>query len=212
MTTLDQALAYMSGTPQDNQTNTYRLMCEIIAAHRDQLTYRVFIHLPGGMNSNNDPSWAAVKAASTELCGCGNERMIEPTTMRSEFVPSETTPVTMGLGDTVYIRPVGAPVNAAYTKFHIVKLDDVVVWTILDNPMFMAFDIMSLLSGPCGYTLPDLDKVIARKSDHLVVLKNDGKIPLIGLTGVDLDASTVTFLLDAAVEVFDPDTEPTHAH
>lgn len=187
-------------------------MCEIIAAHRDQLTYRVFIHLPGGMNGNDDPSWAAVKAASTELCGCGNERMIEPTTMRSKFVPSETAPVTMGLGDTVYIRPVGAPVNAAYTKFHIEKLGDVVAWTVMDNPMFMVFDIMSLLSGPDSYALQGLDEAIANEPDRLVVLKHDGKIPLIGLTGVDLDVSTVTFLLDAAVEVFDPDTEPAHAH
>ena len=214
MTTLAGALDYMSER-QDNRTQTYREMCELIVASRDKLSYRVFIHLPGGLSGNNDSSWDAIKASSRELCSCGNERVIEPLNMRGTFVSSDDEPVVMGLGDKVYIRPIGAPASAAYVLFQIQEADDGhVIWTFLDDPMSTAVNFMDLLGGPKGYELNKLKSAIDGESTRPVPFMKgtDAPIPIVGIQSVDVTAKTVTLILEAGVEMFELDEEPVHQH
>jgi len=209
----DEALAYL-GEPHNPSEPAYREACETVAANLDQLTYRVFIHLPGGLSGNNDPAWNTVKAASEECCGCGNERVFEPRDMRHEFEPSGADPVVLSLGDKVYIRPIGAPQSAAYVKFEIIDADGLCL-SCLQDPMSSVIDFSSLFSTQ-GFRLTDLVEPIKRQNGKPAVFVRDqksvGTIPIVGITAVDLEAGTVTMILDAAVEAFDPDQEEAHTH
>jgi hypothetical protein len=210
-TQFDDALVYLS-TQHNPSDPAYLAACEIIADNLDKLTYRLFINLPGGLSGNNDSAWDKVKAASQECCNCGNERVFEPHDMRHEFVPSTADPIVMALGDKLYIRPIGAPASATYVKFEIIETDGPAL-SYLADPMSTAIDF-SMLFSTSGYRLADLVEPLDRQKGKPAVFARDLKhvknVPLVAFSSVDLEAGTITLILDDAVEAFDPDAETVH--
>lgn len=217
--TFEEALAYLTENPvpanEDDWDTVYREACEALAANRDKLTYRVFIHLPGDLRGNSNPAWEAVKAASSELCDCGNERSFEPLDMRHEFQASDAEPVVMSAEDRIYIRAVGAPASSAYMMFELVVAEKGAFWTVMSDPMSTSMDFSLLFSGPKGFPLDTIAEALAKEGKPVPLTRTIGKIenvPMVAISAVDLTAKTLTFILDAAVEVFDPETEKAHAH
>lgn len=208
----EEALEYLREQHNPSEPD-YRAACEAIADNLDQLPYRVFIHLPGGLTGNSDPAWDRVRSASEELCSCGNERVFEPHDMRHEFEPSSADPVIMTLGDTLYIRPVGAPASAAYMKFEIIDSDGPAL-TYLSDPMSTSINFADLFSTR-GHRLADLVEPLRSQDTPPVLvcnLKHVKKVPLVAFSAVNPEAGTITLILDTGVEAFDPDSEKAHAH
>lgn len=189
----------------------YLAACNVIADNLDRLPYRVFIHLPGGLSGNNDPAWSKVKAASEECCACGNERVFEPRDIRHEFKPSTADPIVMSLGDKLYIRPLGAPASAAYTMFEVIDSGGLAL-SYLPDPMSTSINFSDLFSMQ-GFRLADLVEPLKQQEHAVFVrdLKHIKQIPLVGISDVNLEAGTVTLVLDEAIEAFDPEEE-THTH
>jgi hypothetical protein len=210
----EDALAYLREQHYPSEPK-YRAACEVVADNLSELPYRVFIHLPGGLSGNNDPEWDAVKAASEECCGCGNERVFEPRDMRHEFESSTTAPIVLSFGDTLYIRPVGAPASAAYLKFEVIDSNGRRFLSYLSDPMSTSIDFNMLFSTP-GFYLDDLVEPLERQNGKPAVfardLKHVQRVPIVAISSIDLEAGTVTLILDAAVEAFDPDQEEAHTH
>jgi hypothetical protein len=210
----EEALAYLGERRHPSDPN-YRAACEVVADNLHRLPYRVFIHLPGGLDGNSDPAWDNIKAASEECCSCGNERVFEPRDMRHEFDPSVVEPIVLSVGDTLYIRPIGAPASAAYTKYELVQTTDGFFLSYMADPMSSSINFSSLFQTQ-GFYLASLVEPLERGGGQPAVIARDLKhikrIPLVGISAVDPEAGTVTLILDAAVEAFDPDEEEPHTH
>lgn len=210
----EAALAYLR--EQGPASPGYQEACEVIASNADRVPYRVFIHLPGGMSGNNDPAWDTVKAVSDECCNCGNERVFEPREMRHDFEPSAADPIVLSADKRLYIRPVGAPASAAYMMLEITSSDNGPFLICMADPMSTSFDLGMLFSTP-GYYLSDVKGGLDRRQSKPLVMMRDLRhvkdIPVVGITAVDPEGTgTITIVLDAAVEAFDPDQEREHAH
>lgn len=183
--------------------------CRVIADNLSALPYWVFIRLPGG----NEPAWASVKSAS-ESCS-PNERVFEPLDMRHEFEPSSATPITMALGDKLYIRPLGAPASAAYAQFEVISDANGPVLACAADPTSMYSDVVSLFNTP-GFPLAVLAeslKAWQKQGEPFVFtrdLKRVKKVPLVAISAIDPEAGAVTLTLDAAVEAFDSGAASTH--
>lgn len=209
------ALAYLS-CHSDPSDPTYLAACKVVADNRAELQYRVFIHLPGGLDGNTDPAWSAVKEASEELCSCGNERVFEPFDMRHEFKASAADPIVMELGDELYVRPVGAPASVAYVRLEVADTPKGVGLIIWSDPMSASIDPVTLLAGPPGYRLSQIEEILSLQDDDPLVLMRDlehvKKVPILAILATDPEANTVTVLLDAGVEQFDPHAQKVHTH
>jgi len=183
--------------------SAYREALEYLVEHRDELKYRVFIVLPGGLGGNSDPVWDKVKNGSDERCSCGNERTIMPSNPRTVYEAG--TKVTLKRGDRVYLRPIGGDRESAYVRF---ENDDEALTFILDPcaPLVFSMDLFSTQ----GWRLEKLAG-IAGPEAILNFVKNNVKTPIARFDSVDLAAGTVTIELDKDIETFDPDTEkPRH--
>ena len=197
VTQFQDALAYLASR-RDPSAPEYREACETVAGNLDQLPYRLFIHLPGGLTGNNDPVWDTVKAASESLCGCGNERVFEPRTMRQEFEQSSAEPIVLGMGDKLYVRPVGAPSSAAYVMFEVIDIGGAAAVSVLHDPMSTTFSLD--LFSTKGFTLAQLADALSRQSSPAIFvrdLKHVKRVPIVAISAADQEAKTVTILLDA---------------
>lgn len=210
----EEALRELKGKPKPTDAS-YHAACEVIADNLDKLQYRLFIHLPGGLNGDTDPAWEKVKAASVECCSCGNERFFEPHNLRDEFVPSTADPIVMAPGRKLYIRAVGAPASSAYFLLEVVQASAGVALTVLEDPLSPSFNFEAIFSTK-GFPLEALIEPLQKlQGKPAVLLKGQmqGSIPILGIASVDKDKGTFTLILDEAVEAFDPDTEKaTHKH
>lgn len=210
----DGALERLRERPSPSDP-AYREACEVVADNLDSLPYRVFIHLPGGLNGNSDPAWRKVKARSEECCSCGNERVFEPRTMRTTFEPAQADPIVLARGDTLYVRPAGAPASATYVMFEVVGTAGEFALRFITDPMSGAFNFNDLFSAQ-GFRLGQLSDALAGRNGEPAVFARDMKhvkgVPIVGIGAVDPEAGTVTIILDADVETFDPESEEVHAH
>ena len=187
-----------------NRQSLYLAACKYLVQHRDTLPYRVFISLPGGLNGNNNPEWNEVKAGSEEHCTCGNERVINPGNIRSEFRAANTDSIVISSGTPVYIRPIGGDNASAYIMLQIKHA----VFTFLQDPFAPLLLSLDLLSTK-GYDLKKLAEIISSQPEPPVMFTavEGSKVPIFAINAVDAAAQTVTITLDEAVEAFDPDKE-----
>ena len=200
---LQSALAYLATTCGPSVDPEFLAACNAVAQDIADLPYQIFIQLPGGMSGNQDPAWDQVRAASHETCGCGIERFFEPAEMRHEYEMSDCEPVIMHVGDTIYLKPVGASNQSAYTRLRLDGQDGRVPGTFgsdpavqnvfCPNPDIPAYEIGVLAEG-----------LIKQQSPILLMrnLKSIDNVPVLGITAVDLEERTITIVPDAALEAF----------
>jgi hypothetical protein len=183
----------------------YRAALEYLVDNRDLLKHRVFIVLPGGLGGNTDPVWDKVKAGTEERCSCGNERVILPSNLRTNYEPGAS--VTVKPGETVCLRPVGGDRESAYVSFTNDTEAGALTY-VLDPyaPLILSADLFSTR----GFMLSDLARVAGPEA-VLSLVKNKVSTPIARFAAVDLPAKTVTIELDKDIEAFDPDQEkPRH--
>lgn len=185
----------------------YLLACGYLVEHRDQLTQRVFINLPGGLRGNSSPAWDAVKAGSQERCSCGNERVIIPLNPRTEYEASSAGAVVVTKNTPVYLKPVGGDKTSAFVRLDIEQA----AVTFLEDP-FAPIVLTPDIFSTKGYKLKQLADVMPNQPAPPVFIRKFAgvSIPIFAINVVDPSTETVTITPDAAVEVFNPDTLPDH--
>ncbi len=181
--------------------NVYLQACEFLVSNRDQLTYGIYINLPGGLRGNSDSTWDQVKAGSEERCSCGNERVIMPLNIRREFSLSSLEPIIISPGMEVYLKPVGGDLASTYFKLWI-ENEGLAFMGNPFAPLVFSFDLLSTK----GYTLEMLAEALPAQPKPPVMMTGK-KIPVFVINSVDLETSSVTISLDDAVESFDPPSE-----
>lgn len=189
--------------PFDEQA--YLEACTYLAEHRDDLPYRVFIDLPGGLSGNSDPRWARVKELTEERCSCGNERTILPGKPRAEYVRSEAQPVVVTKGQTVYLKPVGGDKASTYISLDIEDTPQGPAFTFHADPFGPLLLSADMFSSK-GYMLAQLAEVLPKQDKPAVMVGGKQKTPLFAIDSADPVAGTMTIALDKDVEVFDPAT------
>jgi hypothetical protein len=202
---MDMQTALKIAKAPGSNVDAYREAIEFLIDNRDQLKHRIYVNLPGGFIPNKDTFWAKIKANTDERCNCGNERILVPTNVRTDFIAG--TAITIKPGEKVYLRPVGGDRESAYVRFE----NDVelkALTYILDpfGPIMLSPDLFSTkgfelaqLAPQCG---PDAVLSFGQK---------DVKTPIGRFDAVDVQAGTVTITLDQDVETFDGDAEkPRH--
>ncbi len=185
--------------------NAYRQALEYLVDHRDQLKYRVFIVLPGGLDGNSSSEWDKVKAGSDERCSCGNERVILPANPRTTYEAG--IKISLKPGDKVCLRPIGGDRESAYVSFENNAQDRSLTF-ILDPcaPFVLTLDIFNTK----GWLLDKLAGIAGPKA-ILTFVKHDVQTPIARFDAVDLTTGTVTIELDRDIESFDPEKEkPRH--
>lgn len=182
----------------DADAQAYREALEYLVDHRDELTHRIYICLPGGLVGNQDSVWEKVKSGSEERCSCGNERVIMPASLRTEF-ESGNQQVVVAAGAPVYIRPAGGDLESCYMQLD-VEEGALTFLTEPFAPLVLTMDIFSRK----GYPLEQLAEVVDKRP---TMLEGKHKTPLFQIVAVDALAGTVTIELDKDVEAFDPDKE-----
>ena len=189
----------------------YFAACTTLVNNRDKLPYRVQIELPGGLMSNRDPRWDAVRAGSEARCSCGNERTILPLNPRTEFEPAPgEVAVPEGRENAVFLKPRGGDRTSAYMALWIDDGDAGKVLAFKADP-FGPLMLNDLFSTP-AYALADLAKVLAKATEPAVMVNGKDKIPMFAISKVDL-AGSATLTLDKDVEVLTKDEiEGKNAH
>jgi hypothetical protein len=195
------ALKYLRESHSPSESR-YREACEVVADNLDKLSYRVFIHLPGNVSEDPD-AWVKIKAASWQCCDCGSERIFAPNGMRYEFVPSAADPIEMLFGDTLSIRPIGATASIAPTRFKVGDRSRP-YFSYEYDPTPDSIACADTFSMSSDAPLVNLVRKLEGQGKPVVVMRDAGhvqRIPLLGVSAVDLKAGTVTLILDAAFEV-----------
>jgi hypothetical protein len=192
---------------QDSSSNDYRLACEYLIDHRDELQQRIFIILPGGLGGNSDSEWEAVKSGSDERCSCGNERVITPLNPRTEF-EAASVQLVIKPGKPVYLKPVGGDKISAYLCLEI-KGEALTFFEDPFAPLVLTMDLF----GTKGYELQQLADVLPGQPKPPVFKRVLGgtPVPIFAINAVDVGSNTVTITLDSAVEAFNPEEMTGHA-
>ena len=179
--------------------DAYLAACLHLVRHRGELAQKVYINVPQG-----DARWDEVRGESTERCGCGVERVIEPVDLRTEYEPADGDPVVVEGEVGVYLRPVGGDKTSCYMKVWIEQG----MFTFLSEP-FAPFVLTPDLFSRPGYPLDKLDAALRGNDGKPAVMVNGKttKIPIFGIFTADPSAGTVSIRPDKDVEVFDPDAE-----
>lgn len=189
--------------PFDEQA--YLDACTYLAEHRDQLPYRVFIDLPGGLSGNSDPRWARVKELTAERCSCGNERTILPLNPRVEYVRSEAATLVVAKGAKVYLKPLGGDKASTYMELEIIDTPKGPAITFQSDPFGPLLLSMDMFSTQ-GFMLSQLAEVLPKQTQPAVMFNGNPKTPLFAIDAADPVAGTLTIALDKDVETFDPST------
>ncbi len=185
--------------------------CEYLIAHRDTLTQRVFINLPGGLRSNNDSRWDAVKAGSTERCGCGNERVIKPANPRGTFEARDGATGLITKETPVYFKPVGGDKSSTLMKMEVVEAKGSFALTFLSDP-FAPLILSADMFSRRGYELAQLRAAIAKQPGVPAVMMGGDKTPIAGLSEVDPVKGTVSYVCDKDVEAYTDPNSLSDAH
>lgn len=182
----------------------YRSACEYLIDHRDKLTYRVFICIPGEWE-NKDPTWDKVRQNSNSRCRCGKERMILPGKTR-KFEASDIGELTISPGMRVFLKPIGGSLESTFAELWI-NIEGTEGIAILQDPFASIVLTPDFLSSP-GYSFAQLEEYIQKYNPR----ENPGRIvmvchnsPVFQFRRVDPEKKTVTILLDRDVEVFSQD-------
>ncbi|MEK6863767.1 MAG: hypothetical protein AABX27_00575 [Nanoarchaeota archaeon] len=191
---------------ETSDASAYLSACEYLAQHREELTQRVYVQLPGGLRGNSDPRWDKVRENSESRCGCGNERVIFPGNPRTKYEPSDLGEIVISPENAAYLKPVGGDKESAYVK----------LWIEGDSLAFMCEPFAPLVLTPDifstkGYKLEQLAEVLPKQKKPPVFAIGREKAPIFGINAVDVAARNVTITLDKAVESFNPDNY-TDAH
>lgn len=202
--TFSEALAYLSGNSGPSNDPLFREACETVAANIAELQYRIFFQLPGGLSGNDDSAWEAVKEASHPTCNCGNERFFEPLDVRQEFQPAASGPVTLKMGERMFIKPKGSTNQSAYSLLELVKDPNGAHLVPTSNPLVENVGIaLDWLFGRKGYPINMFEKVLPGNEPILKCkLASDRAVPVIQIIGADVNTQTLTFVPDAGVEMF----------
>ncbi|HTM68114.1 MAG TPA: hypothetical protein VL426_02340 [Candidatus Binatia bacterium] len=198
------ALAVVRG-PGRRDARAFFEACEYLVDHREDLPYRVFIDLPGGLTGNDDPKWDRIKSLTDSRCNCGNERTIVPLNPRTEYARSEAAPIIVAKGTTVYLKPVGGDKGSTYISLDIVDTGQGPAFTFMADPFSGAINFSDLFS-PKGYILSQLADALGKQKEPAVMVAGKSRIPLFAIESADTVAGTITVALDKDVEVFDPST------
>lgn len=183
----------------------YLEACTYLAEHRDQLPYRVFIDLPGGLSGNSDQRWAKVKELTEERCSCGNERTILPLNPRTEYVRSEAAAVVVAKDAKVYVKPLGGDKASTYLELEIIDTPKGPAFTFHQDP-FGPFLLSASMFSSQGYMLSQLAEVLPKQTQPAVMFSGKEKTPLFAIEAADPVAGTLTIALDKDIETFDPST------
>lgn len=203
--TLTEALAFLHTNSGPSSDPQFLEACKTVAAHIDELPYRLFFQLPGGLSGNSDPAWDAVKAASHQTCDCGNERFFEPVDLRTDFEPADGEPVTLKVGEKIYFKPAGSTNQSAYSMLELVAEGEHTLLIPTSNPLVENVGaLLGFLLGRKGFPLSAIQDYLAKEEQPVMMcpLSSKRDVPIFKIIGVDVDAQTVTFIADAGVEVF----------
>ncbi len=192
---------------QNVTEDEYRLACEYLVDHRQDLQQRVFICLPGGISGNPWKVWEAVKAGSQERCSCGNERVIIPLNPRTEYEAAPEQSIVSRM-HPVYLKPKGGDKTSAYIRLDIKQY----ALTFTQDP-FAPFILTPDFFSTKGWKLEQLADVLPGQPKPPVFIRKfaDTPTPIFAINAVDLALGTVTITPDAAVEAFDPDKLSDHS-
>lgn len=180
----------------------YRLACEYLSTHREQLSHMIFIDLPGGLSGNSDHQWEIVKKNSETRCNCGNERVIIPANMRTEYQESSERLI-ISPEKKLYLGLNGGPKSSAYIK----------LWTdddcmgFLYNP-FRPNAMNALF--PMGVKLQAIYDMLQTSPTKFTVHTAQGNIPIVRANKVDLSTKVITFTPDKYVVEFSEEMPDDH--
>ncbi len=195
---LEQSIGIVGkGVSEEVSVMDYKAACEYIIRNRSSLTYRVFIELPGGLSGNSNPDWTYVKENSASRCNCGNERIILPANLRTEYEPGSQQLIVSPKGE-IYLKPIGGPKSSAYIKFWI---ENEALGFLL-NP-FNPNGLDAVF--PKGYLLDKLSEGVKNSHGNLMAFTNDGHIPIFSFNEVIIKDLTVKLTPDKDVESFNPE-------
>jgi len=204
---LETALQAISAGPH-NDEEVFRLAAEYLVDHRDLLKHRVFIDIPdpnGRLTTNLDAKWTKIKEGSTARCACGNERIIMPLTMRSEFVGIIGEQIVLTVGQQIYIKPLGGDKQSTYLNLVMVKKNGDLYAALYINPFDQMINLTTIFDGPSAVRVPELIEE-AQEDGDLVLYMHDSnfEIPILKFVGATKDSLSIR--LDTAVEAFQPET------
>lgn len=191
----------------------YRKAIGYLISHREEIPHRVFVLLPGGLRSNANPAWDAVKAGTESRCGCGNDRVLLPANIREEYRTGSA--VVLALGSVLHIRPRGGNKESCALRAELGRLaDDEKVYGLrLVVDPFGPLNMRAFLDvlAPSAYSLVELVNLLPQ---GLFLNKSEGsvKVPILQVTAIDLLAPSVTLLLDQDMDLFDLATGGGHTH
>lgn len=180
----------------------YREALEHLVSNRAELSSRVFILLPGGFTPNTSEEWKNIREGSHSCGGCGNERVIMPLKVRSDYLPGDS--VSVQRGSRVYIRPKGGDKETCVVSIEIEELANGGPALSVSQDPFGPLNLQGLLSvlSPKGHPLTSLNAGLR------ISLKQGGiKIPVLEFKLIDVAHSIVEVAIDQDMETFDPSKE-----
>ena len=182
--------------------DSYLSACEYLVDHKDELTQRVYIQLPGGLGGNYDTQWNHIKQNSESRCSCGNERVILPRNPRTKYEPSDLGEIVVSLSNEVYLKPVGGDKESTYIKLWI-KGDMLAFLQEPFAPLVVSMDMFSIK----GFGLKQLEDVLSKNTEKPVLKMGKENVSVFAINKVDTKAKTVTITPDKAVELYSPETD-----
>lgn len=189
-----QTALQISEAPSDPK---YREAIEHLIDHRDELKRRIYVEISPSMKADTNPDWDKVRAGTKPICNCGNERVILPGTVRSEYEPGQGALVE--LDKHLSVRPVGSDKESCVAELSITTMFG-------DEPRLL------MTANPYAPgVLPMLSTQACKLSDlksGLRMKENDG-VPILEIGEIDVEKRTMKVTLDKDMEAFDASLEPT---
>ena len=190
-----QAALQIAEHPSDP---SYREAIEHLIDNRAELKRRIFVEISPSFRADTNPDWDKVRAGTKSICNCGNERVILPGTIRSEYEPGAQALVV--LDKPLSVRPIGSDKESAVAELSITMMFEDQGPTLLMTANPYAPGVLPILSTQ-SCKLSDLKSGLRLK-------EKDG-VPILELGEIDVEQRTMQVTLDKDMEVFDASLEPT---
>lgn len=200
MNSLQEALDRVIQRGLQDGTTEYLEACACLVDHREQLSQRVYILLPGDFSFDLGPLLQKIKEGSEARCDCGDERVIYPLHLREEFQKNDEQPffILDAAHPTCYLKPVGSFKAATYCKL---TLDaEAQAIEIVNDPFAPAVMSADLFQRK-GFLLSQLQPALAKQAPAPGVYVMS-RVPVVGFYNVETGSDpSVTIAPDKDVEL-----------